>query len=167
MTTQAATPTVVQQAQDLNAPSFNIQRVYLKGTSLEMPHAPAIFLGQNEIAMDLNITPKMTELAPGVHELVLHATLTAKDPKSDKVWFLLEVDQAGIFELRNIPTEHINGLLQVRCPTILHNYLRVQIADTLSRATLPQFILPEFDWQHIAMQQAAAEPAEASPRIMH
>jgi preprotein translocase subunit SecB len=167
MTTQTAAQ--VPQTQDINAPVFNIQRVYLKGTSLEMPHAPEIFLGQNEITMDLNVTPKLTELAPGVHELVLHATLTAKDAKSNKIWFLLEIDQAGIFELRNIPAEHVEGLLNIRCPTILHGHLRVQIADTLNRATMPQFLLPEFDYAHIAQQakEQQVQAEQAAKGLVH
>lgn len=164
MTTPAISQ--IQQIPEVNAPVFNIQRVYLKGTSFEMPHAPEIFMGQNEIAMDLNITPRLTELAPGVHELVLHATLTAKARESEKVWFLLEIEQAGIFELRNIPAEHVEGLLNVRCPTILHNYLRVQVTDTLNRASLPAFSLPEFDWGYV-MQQAKIEQEEAAKRLLH
>lgn len=166
MTTQTASD-IAPQAPDANAPMFNIQRVYLKGTSLEMPHAPAIFIGQHEIGFNLNLTPKRTELAPGIFELVLHATLTATDTKDGKVWFLLEVEQAGIFELRNIPADHAEGLLTTRCPTILHNYLRVQISDTLSRATLPPFLLPEFDWGHIAQQAQAEQQAAITNRVVH
>jgi preprotein translocase subunit SecB len=164
VTTQTTAP--VQQANDPNTPVFNIQRVYLKGTSLEIPHAPEIFLVQGEIAMDLNVTPKRTELSQGVYELVLHATLTAKSRDNDKVLFLLEIEQAGIFELRNIPAEHVEGLLSVRCPTILHNYLRVQVTDTLNRATLPQFLVPEIDWDFVA-QQVKAEQAASAKHVLH
>lgn len=165
--TMQTSSAVATQAPDTNPPLFNIQRVYLKGTSLEMPHAPGIFIGQNEISMDLRLEPKTAALSDGVFEVVLHATLTAKNPKDGKVWFLLEIEQAGIFELRNIPAEHVEGLLNIRCPTILHNYLRVQITDTLSRATLPQFILPEFDWSQIAQQAKAEQQAAITDRVMH
>lgn len=166
MTTQTASD-IAPQAPEANAPMFNIQRAYLKGTSFEMPHGPAIFLGQHEIGFSLNLTPKRAELAPGVFEIVLHATLTATDSKDGKVWFLLEIEQAGIFELRNIPAEHVEGLLAIRCPTILHNYLRVQISDTLSRATLPPFMLPEFDWGVVTQQAQAEQQAAIADRVVH
>ena len=165
--TMQTSSAVATQAADTNPPVFNIQRVYLKGTSLEMPNAPGIFIGQNEISMDLRLEPKRNVLADGVFEVVLHATLTATNPKDGKVWFLLEIEQAGIFELRNFPAEHMEGLLKVRCPAILHNYLRVQITDTLSRATLPQFMMPEFDWNQIAQQAKAEQQAAITDRIVH
>lgn len=165
MTNQAPTP-AVQQNQDANVPFFNIQRVYLKGTSLELPGAPELFLEQSQLTSDLDVKLDATEKAPGIFEVVLHVTLTAKNPESGKPAFLLEVDQAGIFELRNIPAEHVQGLLYVRAPAILTNYVRVQITDTLSRATLPQFILPEFDWSQNLQAAAAAAAAEPTNRIM-
>jgi preprotein translocase subunit SecB len=57
-------------------------------------------------------------------------------------------------------------LLNIRCPSILHNYLRVQISDTLNRATLPAFQLPEFDYAHMA-QQAKEQQAPAAKGLVH
>jgi preprotein translocase subunit SecB len=149
---------------ELSAPLFNIQRVYLKGASLEMPHAPASFLEQAELTINLEVTPKMVNIAPDLYEINLHATLEAKNAKTGATNFLLEIDQAGIFELRNIPAEHMADLLDVRCPSILHGYLRVQMSDMLARATLPGFLLPEFDWMAMALQRRAET---AVPRVMH
>lgn len=168
MTTQTENAVMSQTpAPDSAIPVFNIQRAYLKGTSLEMPGAPASFLAHRELSVNLHLDQKHSEVAPGLFEVVLVATLTATDTKEGKVYFLLEIEQAGIFELRNIPAEHMAGLLHVRCPGILQNYLRVQITDTLARATLPPFMMPDIDWNAVMQQAQAEQQAAIDNRIVH
>src|ERR1700680_375628 len=98
---------------DNNQPFFNIQRVYLKDMSLEQPNSPAIFLEQTapniEVALDVGAVP----LADGVFESTVTATVTAKI--GEKVAFLVEGNQAGIFEIRNVPTEQLDPLLGIAC----------------------------------------------------
>lgn len=154
----ATTPVTTNDA--AGAPVFNIVRVYMKGQSLEMPNAPAIFKSSAECNVNLSVNTKNTEIDPGFHEVVLVGTLSVTDNQTQKVVYLLEIEQAGIFELRNIPAEHVEGLLAVRCPAMLQNYLRVQITDTLSRATLPAFFLPEIDWEHVAAQAKTSQPVQ-------
>ena len=160
MTTPAAT--------ENNVSAFNIQRVYLKGASLEMPLAPAIFLEQGEVGLEFNLATAITPLTPIIYEVALRATVTAK--LGDKVQFLAEVDQAGIFELINIPQDQLQMALEINAATILTPYLRSNITDLLQRATLPMFMLPEINWgaafvekQKALAAQAAAEPA----RVVH
>jgi preprotein translocase subunit SecB len=145
-----------------SGPLFNIARIYLKGISLEMPHAPGVFKNTGECSVNLSVNTKHSEIEPGFHEVVLVGTVSLTDNASGKVVYLLEIEQAGIFELRNIPAEHVEGLLAERCPAMLQNYLRVQITDTLSRATLPTFILPEIDWHQVALQAKAAQAPQTS-----
>lgn len=142
------------------SPFFGIQRVYLKGSSLELPQGAQVFLEQNPPQMELNLTIGSSVLSEGVYEVVLRGTLTGK--VGDKTQFLLEIDQAGIFEARDIPEGQLGPILEVTCPTILTPYLRAQISDTLARATLSAFFLPEINWlalhqQRVTEQQQALE----------
>lgn len=164
MTSQTSPNTPAITNTVANGPVFNIARIYLKGLSLEMPHAPGVFKNAGECSVNLSVDTKNAELEPGFHEVVLIGTLSLTDNATQKVVYLLEIEQAGIFELRNIPAEHVDGLLKERCPAMLQNYLRVQITDTLSRATLPTFILPEIDWHQVAVQ---AKANTAAPSQLH
>ena len=141
-----------------DAPLFSLQRAYMKGVSLEMPQGAQAFLEQGNPHIELNVNVDSAEIQPGIFEVTLRATMTAK--VNDKALYLLEVDQAGIFEVRNIPAENLPQLLEVACPSILLPYLRAQAADMLTRATLPVFHLPEVNWAHMHEQQRAAQ-AEA------
>jgi len=156
-------------------PVFQIQRVYLKDLSLEQPNSPGIFLETEaptiEVALDVAAEP----VADGVVESTVTVTVTAK--VKDKVAFLVEGKQAGIFEVRNIPAEQMDPLLGIGCPNIIYPYLRSNIADAISRAGFPPIHLTEINFeafyqqrlQAIAEQQAklAPEAAEAAPVTTH
>lgn len=138
-------------------PIFQIQRVYLKDLSLEQPNSPGIFLEQDapqiEVAVDVGAEP----LAEGIYESTVTITVTAKI--GDKVAFLVEGKQAGIFEARNIPDDQLDPLLGIGCPNIVYPYLRANIADAITRAGFPPVHLAEINFEVFYQQrlQALAE----------
>lgn len=150
-----------------NQPFFNIQRVNLKDLSLEQPNSPAIFLEQDMPQVEVQIDVKADRLADGVFETVVGGTVTAKI--KDKVAFLIEAKQAGIFDIRNIPEDQLDPLIGIACPTILFPYLRSNIADAVTRAGFPPIHLNEINFQALYEQrlahlaQQAGEAGEAVP----
>lgn len=157
-TTEQATPAVPTQE-----PVFSVQRIYLKGQSLELPAGPRFFLSQTPPALNLNLQVDSSELDVGYYDVTLRATLSAE--VEGKVAYLLEVEQSGVFEIRNVMTAQLADILEIGAPSILAPYLRAQLADTLTRATLPVFYMPEVNWQAAAFErrQAAAQaPSEGS-----
>ena len=89
-------------------PVFQIQRVYLKDLSLEQPNSPAIFLEQEAPSIEVTLDVAAEPLAEGIFESTVTVTVTAK--VKDKVAFLVEAKQAGIFEARNIPADQMDPL---------------------------------------------------------
>lgn len=147
------------------APLFQLQRVYLKDASLEMPNAPRIFLEAEAPAVDIQLEVSDSSVIDNVHEVVVRVTATAK--VKDKVLFLVEGKQGGIFEIRNIPAEQMGPILGVVCPGIVYPYLRANIADLITRTGLPPVHLAEINFEAfyaqkmaaLAQQSAAAQPA--------
>jgi len=142
-------------------PIFNIQRVYLKDMSLEQPNSPAIFLEQEAPSIEVAIDIASEKLAESIHEGTITITVTAKI--QDKIAFLVEGKQAGIFEVRNVPDEQLELILGISCPNILYPYLRANIADTITRAGFPPIHLNEINFEAFYQQrkQAIAESAAA------
>jgi len=138
---------------DNNQPFFNIQRIYLKDMSLEQPNSPAIFLEQEMPSVEVEVDVKAERLAETVFEVLVTGTVTAK--VADKVAFLIEAKQAGIFDIRNIPAEQIDPLVGIACPTILFPYLRSNIADAITRAGFPPIHLAEINFQALYEQRLA------------
>ena len=89
-----------------------------------------------------------------VHEVVVRVTATAK--VKDKVLFLVEGKQGGIFEIRNLSGEQMGPVLGVVCPGIIYPYLRANIADLISRTGLPAIHLAEINFEAFYSQKMAA-----------
>ena len=132
---------------------FNIEKLYVKDLSLEIPHAPAIFLERENPQIDLQLHTHATPVEDAVYEVTITVTVTAKLPEKDKVMFLVEAKQAGIFQLRNIPQSEIEAVLAVVCPNILYPYLREVVSDVVVRAGFAPVILSPINFDALYQQQ--------------
>ena len=142
-------------------PSFQIQRVYLKDISLEQPNAPEILLNQGEPKLEVQVDIQANQLDDVNFHVTLIGSVTTK--VEDKVLFLVEAQQSGIFEIRNMPEEQMSPLLAIACPTILVPYLRATSADMISRAGFQPVHLAEINFHALYEQRMAqAGQAEAS-----
>src|SRR5204862_3938696 len=113
-------PTEGLNMSDAQAPqpqpaSFQIEKMYVKDLSLEIPHAPAIFTEQVQPEIQVQINTEAQQFGDGYYEVTVTATVTAK--MGERTIFLAEAEQAGIFSLRNVPASDIGPLLGIACPT--------------------------------------------------
>ena len=140
-------------------PTFKIQRVYLKGLSLEQPNSPTIFLEQASPNIEVAVSTIAEKQDENIFETTVTITVTAKI--NDKVAFLVEGKQAGIFEVRNIPPTQLDPLLGIGCPNIVYPYLRANIADAITRAGFPPVNLAEINFEvfYQQRQQCSVTPA--------
>lgn len=147
-------------------PVFQIQRVYLKEASLEQPNSPAILLEQEQPTVDIQLGVNASPVADGIYEVAVTATVHTKI--KDKTVFLVEITQAGIFEVRNLPQEQMGPVMGIACPQIVYPYLRGNVADLIQRAGFPPVHLSEINFQAMyeQQQQQQAAPAEGAPRIV-
>jgi preprotein translocase subunit SecB len=149
---------MTEAAQENNQPAFNIEKIYVKDLSLEIPHAPNIFLERESPQIDVQLNTQTAVIEGDVYEVMITNTVTAKI--GEKVMFLIEAKQAGIFRLSNLPSEDIEPVLAVMCPNILFPYLRELISNTAVRAGFaPVMLNPvNFDmlYQQHKQEQAAA-----------
>jgi len=136
-------------------PVFQIQRVYLKEASLEQPNSPAILLEQEQPSVDIQLGVEAQQAAEGMFEIAVTATVTTKI--KDKTVFLVEVKQAGIFEIRNVPGDQMQPILGIACPQIVYPYLRSNVSDIVTRAGFPPVHLAEINFQAMYEQQQQAE----------
>lgn len=136
-------------------PVFAIQRMYLKDMSLEIPHAPQIFLESAQPGVEVQLDVEAGQIADGIFEAAVTVTVTTK--VGDKVAFLVEAKEAGIFEIRGVPDEQMPLLLNVVCPNIVYPYLRANVADVVQRAGFPPIHLAEINFESLYQQRLAQE----------
>lgn len=151
-------------------PVFTIEKIYLKDLSLEIPNAPQVFTQQETPQVDIRLHNEVKTIDGGMYEVVLTVTVTAKH--TDKTAFLVEVAQAGIFQIRDFPPQELDAIVNVTCPRSLLPYARETVSTVLSRAGFPAVLLPHVGFETIyqqrlqevharqqAQQQAGATPA--------
>lgn len=141
-----------------SGPQFNLQRVYLKDLSLEIPDAPAVFLDNADPRLEFQIDAQDKLLQPGLYEVSVRCTVTCR--LADKIGFLVEATQAGIFEIHGVAEDQLALLKGISCPSILYPYLRANIADVIQRASFPPVHLAELNWEAFYQQRLVQSGAQ-------
>ena len=140
-------------------PSFQIEKLYVKDLSLEVPNAPQVFMQAENPQLEIAVRNEAMQFADALFEVTVTVTATARS--GDKTVFLAEAAQAGIFSVRGVAPAELEPLLGIACPTILFPYVREAISDLVTRAGFPAVVLAPVSFEQIYMerrQQAAAEP---------
>jgi preprotein translocase subunit SecB len=135
-------------------PVFNIQRLYLKDASLEIPNAPQIFLETDPPSVEVQLDVANAMVLEGIYEVTVTVTVTTRI--KELVAFLVEIKQAGIFEIRDVPTEQMEPILGIVCPNIIYPYLRANLSDFITRTGFPPIHLTEINFEALHTQRKAA-----------
>ncbi len=143
---------------------LSIGKIYLKDFSFESPQAPGIFRKTDwQPKTDLNLRSNHTPAGDDHHEIVLTITVEAK--ADDKTIFLIELQQAGLFEIVGYEGEEMGAIVGSFCPNMLFPYARESIASLIQKAGFPEFVLQPINFDALytqsQQQQAAAQASEA------
>ncbi len=136
-------------------PVFSIEKIYLKDLSLEIPHAPQIFLERETPQIDIQLHTEGKPIGEGIFDVVLTVTATAK--LGEKTLFLVEAAQAGIFQIQNVPEADLEPILGITCPNIIFPYARETISDVVTRAGFMPVILSPVSFEALYQQRAQQE----------
>lgn len=145
-----------EQAQQ---PGFGIEKIYVKDASLEIPHAPQIFTDRTQPQVSIELGNFAQQIEQNIFEVAIKVTVTSKI--ADKTVFLVEVTQAGIFQINNVPAENIELILGITCPNILFPYARESVSDLIVRAGFQPVLLNPINFEALFAQQKQQEAAQA------
>lgn len=146
---------MAEATQENTQPVFNLEKIYVKDLSLEIPHSPQIFLERDNPQIEVQLNTLASSFEEGVFEVVVMATVTAKI--GEKVMFLIEAKQAGVFQIHNVPTNELELMLAVMCPNILFPYLREVVSDASVRGGFAPVILNPINFDEFYQQQKLQE----------
>ena len=140
-------------------PIFEIKKVYTKDMSLETPNSPQFFTVEWNPDVNVQLHTDANKLDEQFFEVTLTVTVTTK--LEERTAYLVEVQQAGIFQLAGIGDDDLGPVLGSMCPGILFPYAREAVSDLITRAGFqPMLLTPvNFDamyYQHV-MSQAESE----------
>ncbi len=133
-----------------------LQKIYVKDMSFESPKAPSVFTTSVAPQTQLNIRSSAQDLGPNIHEVTLTLTVEAKDKET--TLFLIEIAQAGIFQIQGYTPEEHSVLIGSFCPNTLYPFAREAIADIVGKGGFPQLLLQPINFDALyaqAMQERA------------
>lgn len=145
------------------AATFQIEKIYVKDLSLEIPNAPQVFTEQAQPQVEVQINTEAKQFAETYFEVTVSATVTAKN--GERTMFLAETVQAGIFAVRNVPQEEMASLLGIACPNILFPYLRETISDLILRGGFPPVLLSPISFEALYLQRVQKQQGDNAPKI--
>lgn len=153
-----------QQAQ--SDKQFALQKIYVKDISFETPNSPEMFTEKWEPGVNIELNTNGKPLQPDVHEVVLGITITVK--VGEKVAYLCEVHQAGIFTLKGFSEQELGPMLGSYCPHVLFPYAREAISDLVNKGGFPQMLLAPVNFDaiymdHLKKQQQQQQQATETP----
>jgi preprotein translocase subunit SecB len=154
-----------EQIQDTATPEqqqaqFQLQKLYVKDVSFELPNAPQIFQEDGQVEIKLNLSQKVEDLAEGVHEVVLTVTVTAT--LGEKTAYLAEVAQSGIFAITGLPEQAQHAALNTLCPHTLFPYARRVITDLVAEGGFPPLVLQPINFDQIYAQRMRETQGQAN-----
>ncbi len=148
MTEQAAQPGFL----------FNLEKIYIKDSSFEVPGAPQVFLDATnpEVGVQLGINHRQINAEQSLYEVVLAVTITAKH--ADKTVFLAEAHQAGLFRIAGMPEAELPKVLEIACPNVLLPFVRQVVNNLIESGGFPQLLLSPINFEALYLQKQSAAP---------
>lgn len=137
---------------------FNLEKIYIKDSSFEVPGAPQVFLDATtpEVGVQLGITHRQINAEQGLYEVVLAVTVTAKH--ADKTVFLAEAHQAGLFRVSGMPEPEMPKVLEIACPNVLLPFVRQVVNHLIESGGFPQLLLSPINFEALYLQKQSAAP---------
>ena len=139
-----------EQSKDQGQPQFAIQKIYVKDVSFETPNSPDVFTQEWKPEVNVELDSRSKLINEDIHEVVLGVTVTAKF--SEKMAFLAEIQQAGIFVIKNFQENDRAAMIGSYCPSLLFPFAREAISDLVTKGGFPQFLLQPVNFDALYQQ---------------
>ena len=137
----------------------HLERMYLKDASFESPNSPGVFQESWEPQIDLQINTRTAQVVPGGFEVVLTATVTAR--QGEKTAFIVEVQQAGLFRMEGLEDQVLHRTLGTFCPNLIFPYIREAVDSLVIRGGYPPLNLVPINFD-AAYEEAMLRARDAS-----
>ncbi|MDH3359819.1 MAG: protein-export chaperone SecB [Desulfobulbaceae bacterium] len=145
-----------------NMPAFRLQKMYVKDLSFENPNAPDVYTAkQSDPKVDLNLSVKNKKLENDHWEVSLAITANFTNGDDKKAVFIVEIEHAAIFLLRNIPEEHLPAVLAVECPALLFPFTRQIISQMTQDGGFQPFLMEPVNF--MALYENSKKQQEKQP----
>ena len=138
---------------------FNVEKIYTKDISFENPNVPQVFMAADaDPKTDLNLHIGNRQVDDHHWEVSLKLSIFTRNSKDDSVMFEIQVEQAAVFLLKNIPEAQLPVLLGVDCPSILFPYTRQIVSQLTSDGGFLPLLLEPFNFAALYQENLVQRP---------
>lgn len=132
---------------------------YIKDLSFENPAAPQS-LRPNDKAPKLDVNVNVNARPQSPTEFEVELKLDARAARGDDTLFIVEVTYAGMFQIRNVPAEHVQPLILIECPRLLFPFARQIVADATRQGGFPPLMIDPIDFTALYRRRLADSTAQ-------
>jgi len=144
-------PGPVMTPDEAAAAQFQIQKMYVKDVSFELPNAPQIFNDSGQADVKMSLAQRVEDLGENLFEVVLTVTMTAT--VGEKTAYLAEVAQAGIFLVSGFNEQASHAVMNTMCPNTLFPYARQMISSLVADGGFPPLTLQPVNFDQLYAQR--------------
>jgi preprotein translocase subunit SecB len=135
-------------------PGIHVLGQYIKDLSFENPSAPRS-LRPSDKAPKLDVNVNVNARPQSEKDFEIELKLEAKATRGEETLFIAEVSYAGLFQIRNVPQEHMHPLLLIECPRLLFPFARQILADATRQGGFPPLMIDPVDFAALYRQRMA------------
>ena len=149
--TEEQKPDPVANPEAAGTAQFQIQKLYTKDVSFELPNAPQVFQDEGQADVKMSLSQRVETLGNDLHEVLLTVTVTAT--VGEKTAYLAEVAQAGIFLVRGFNEQATHAVMNTMCPGTLFPYARQVITGLIAGGGFPPLTLQPVNFDQLYAQR--------------
>lgn len=142
-------------------PRMSIRAQYVKDLSFENPDPAGALAAGASPKIDISVSVNGRPADNGGQEVDLQ--ITARAERDEKIVFLLELTYGGVFQISNVPAEHMQAVVMVECPRMLFPFARRIIADCTRDGGFPPLLMDPIDFVQLYLRHKQQDQAGAAP----
>ena len=130
---------------DATAPQLNALVQYIKDLSFENPNAPRS-LGPQEKSPNISIQVNVNAQQLSETDFEVSLMLEGSAGEGAGTLFKFDLTYAGVFRVRNVPTEQTHPVVMIECPRLLFPFARQIIAEAVRGGGFPPLYIDPIDF---------------------
>lgn len=142
---------------------FQVQRIYVKDLSFEVPGAPQVFLEQGQPKVNVQLANQARRIGE-TNDFEVEVTVTVTAEVNDKTAYIAEVKQAGVFVISGVNDPEMEQILGAYCPNLLFPYIRESISSLIGKGGFAPFHLQPINFDALFQQAQAKRAAEQAEK---
>lgn len=153
------------QAADQTQVQVRVVNQYVKDLSFENPNVLKLLNGPGENPnLNLQVNVNAKAVAGNLYESAIDFKAMANNAQIGTI-YNLEIEYAGLFEVKNMPPQALEQFLLINCPALLFPFLRRLAADLTREGGFPPLLLDPVDFAGLYMRRQQEQAGQGAPAV--